>query len=230
MTLSRWTALAAIFISAVPILLGWHPAHGADAPVSKPIVVEFVTDKPVPENGLGTKSYEPSSKEQAYFKKLGKDEVATGGLLGEYDITKKDKVFVGWFGIVREIKEDKQKGETELLLEHKYFDGLTDVHILALSFNGSGDFKAILPGVGYKLQSLALVKVYGTVSRAGGKSLPVVKAEFVRHWDWGTYTFLMASGTQRGSDRWRKLNTIDLEDIYDPYPNNEYYEKRLGKR
>jgi hypothetical protein len=57
-----------------------------------------------------------------------------------------------------------------------------------------------------------------------------LKAEFVRHWDWGTFTFLMASGTQRGSEKWRKANRVDLDDIYEPYPNDVYYEKRLGKR
>ena len=228
-TLFRWSALAVFLFVALSIFSGLS-ASAEEAPAIKPIAVEFVTEKPVRGNNLGTKSYAPSTKEQPFFKKLGKDEVATGGLAGDYDITNKDKVFVGWFGIVREIKEDKQKGETELLLEHKYFDGLTDVHILALSFNGSGDFKATLPGVGYKLQSLALVKVYGTVVGSGNKALPVVKAEFVRHWDWGTYTFLMATGTQRGSDKWRKLNKVDLDDIYEPYPDNAYYEKRLGKR
>lgn len=228
MTLLRWTALTAVFVS-VGSSVPRGSSHAEEAP-TKPIVVEYVTDKPVRGNSLGTKAYEPSDKEQPFFKKLGKDEVATGGLAGDYDITEKDKVFVGWFGIVREIKEDMEKGETTLVLEHKYFDGLTDVHILALSFNGSGDFKATLPGVGYKLQPLALVKVYGTVAGSGRKALPVVKAEFVRHWDWGTYTFLMASGKQSGSEKWRKLNTVDLDDIYEPYPNKEYYEKRLGKR
>ena len=228
-TLFRWSALSA-FVSLYSSTLCGLAVAAEETPAVKPIAVEFVTEKPVRGNSLGTKSYAPSTKEQPFFKKLGKDEVATGGLAGDYDITNKDKAFVGWFGIVREIKEDKQKGETELLLEHKYFDGLTDVHILALSFNGSGDFKATLPGIGYKLKSLALVKVYGTVAGSGAKSVPVVKAEFVRHWDWGTYTFLMASGTQHGSEKWRKLNTVDLDSIYDPYPDSKYYEKRLGKR
>jgi len=223
--LSRWIALAAFAYLASAFT--WTAVRAEDP---KPIPVEFIKDKPERQSGLGTKSYAPSTKEQPFFKKLAKEEVATGGLIGEYDIAEKDKAYVGWFGIIREIRENKEKGETELVLEHKYFDGLTDLHILAISFNGSGDFKATLPGVGYKLKSLALVKVYGTVSGSGRKALPVVKAEFVRHWDWGTYTFLMASGKQMGSEKWRKLNSVKLDDIYDPYPDDEYYEKRLGKR
>lgn len=193
-------------------------------------MVEYVKEKPMRGIGLGTKSYEPSEREAPYFKKLAEDEVATGGLVGDYDITKKDKKYVGWFGIVREVKEDKANQRTTLLLEHKYFDGLTDIHILALSFNGSGDFRAVVPGIGHQIRPLALVKVYGTVAGPQGASLPEVNSEFVRHWDWGTFTFLMASGKQRGSEKWRKLNRVDLDDIYDPYPADAYYEKRLGKR
>ncbi|HZN33692.1 MAG TPA: hypothetical protein VFB80_07725 [Pirellulaceae bacterium] len=193
-------------------------------------VVEYVQGRPGRTGNLGTTLYAPSEREKPFFKRLAKGEVVTGGLAGDYDITKKDKTYVGWFGIIREIKEDKEKGQTVLLLEHKYFDGLTDLHILALSFNGSGDFQAVVPGVGYKLQPLALVKVYGTVSGPAGDSLPRVTAEFVRHWDWGTFTFLMAAGTQRGSEKWRKANRVDLDRIYEPYPDDRYYEMRLGKR
>ena len=227
---SRFLALA---VAAMAMFLSAHgrPAAGAEqAEVAKPGVVEYVQGKPKRSDSLGTTSYEPSEKERPFFKRLAKGEVATGGLAGDYDIAKKDKTYVGWFGVVREIKEDKEKDQTVLLVEHKYFDGLTDIHILAVSFNGSGDFQAVVPGVGHKLRPLALVKVYGTVAGPAGESLPLVKAEFVRHWDWGTFTFLMASGTQRGSEKWRKANSVDLDDIYEPYPNDGYYEKRLGKR
>jgi len=210
------------------------PAAGAEQAESAKPVVEYVTGKPKRSDSLGTTSYEPSEKERPFFKRLAKGEVATGTLFSDYDIAKKDKTYVGWFGVVREIKEDKEQDQTVLLVEHKYFDGLTDIHILAVSFNGSGDFQAVVPGVGHKLRPLALVKVYGkvygTVAGPAGESLPQVKAQFVRHWDWGTFTFLMASGTQRGSEKWRKANRVDLDDIYDPYPDDGYYEQRLGKR
>lgn len=219
-----WAAvgLAAISFSA-------DSASSADPP-AKPITIDFVKDKPVRSGSLGTKGYTPSEKEAPFFKRLDKDEVATGGFAGDYDIAKKDKKYVGWFGVIREVKEDKEKNETTLLVEHKYFDGLTDVHILALSFNGSGDYQVVVPGTGLKLQKLALIKTYGTVAGPADNSPPKLNAEFVRHWEWGTFTFLMASGDQRGSEKWRKLNRVDLDDIYQPYPDDKYYEERLGKR
>src|SRR5687768_3473710 len=100
-TISRWTALAAC-VSLYSSTLCGLAAAAEEAPAAKPIAVELVTEKPVRGNSLGTKAYEPSTKEQPFFKKLGQDEIATGGLAGDYDITKKDKVFVGWFGVVRE--------------------------------------------------------------------------------------------------------------------------------
>ena len=195
------------------------------------VSVEHVTQKPRRGgDGLGTKIYTPSELEKSHFEKLAEAERTTGGFAGDYDISKKDKTFVGWFGIVRKVEEDKEKSQTELLVEHKYFDGLTDTHIQAVSFNGSGDFRAVLPGNGHKIETLTLVKVYGVAAISDAMLLPVVQAEFVRDWHWGTFTFLYASGQQRGSEQWRKLNTVDLDDIYDPYPNDEYYRKRLGKK
>lgn len=195
------------------------------------VIVEHVTRKPQRNGaGLGTTFYAPSKKEKSFFEKLAASERKVGGLTGDYDISKKDKVYVGWFGIVRKVDEQKDKNQTVLLVEHKYFDGLTDTHIQALSFNGSGDFTVVIPGVGHKIERLTLVKVYGVVSAPKGAAVPEIKAEFVRNWHWGTFTFLFASGKQRGSERWRKLNTVALDDIYDPYPDDEYYTKRLGKR
>lgn len=223
-----FTLIAAIAVSRL------QAAATDENQVTPAAVVEYVTGKPVRGNSLGTATYEPSEKERPFFKRLAPGEVTTGGLAGDYDIAKKHKAYVGWFGVIREIRENKEKDQTELLVEHKYFDGLTDTHILALSFNGSGDFLVMVPGVGHKLRPLALIKAYGKVYIAADpptdESPPLIKAEFVRHWDWGTFTFLMASGTQRGSEKWRKANRVTLDDIYEPYPDDAYYEKRLGKR
>jgi len=161
------TSWFALVVAAIAMFLSarGRPAAGAEqAEVAKPAVVEYVQGKPKRGNGLGTTSYEPSEKEQPFFKRLAKGEVVTGGLAGDYDIAKKDKAYVGWFGVVREIKEDKERDQTVLLVEHKYFDGLTDVHILAVSFNGSGDFQAVVPGVGHKLRPLV-----GPACRAGSR-------------------------------------------------------------
>ena len=165
------------------------------------MIVEHVTTKPRrTDGGLGTKFYAPSEKEQPYFQKLAPEEQQTGGLAVDYDISKKNKTYVGWFGIVRQVEERKSENETVLLLEHKYFDGLTDAHIQAVSFNGSGDFSVALSGIGHKIEPLTLVKVYGVVSILNAESKPEIRAKFVRVWHWGTFTFLFASGQQRGSE------------------------------
>ncbi len=178
---------------------------------------------------LGTKKYAPSKKESEFFDRLASDENVTGGIFGDYSITGKVGKYIGWYGIVRRIKESKEKGTTELLVEMKYFDGLTDLHIMAVSFNGAGDFEAILLGTGHDIKPLSFVKVYGQVEKEV-ESVPYVSACYVREWDWGTFTFLMAYGEQKGNTAWQKLNKVPLDDIYDAWPNGAYYEKRLGER
>jgi len=181
---------------------------------------------------LGTVRYTPSENEQPFFTRLAADEVATGSHFDDYDISTKDKKYVGWFGIVREIDEDTGANRTTLTVEHKYFDGLTDVHLQAVSFNGSGDFRAILAGSRHRIPPLSLVKVYGTVTRGKEGTLPRIDVVFVRNWHWGTFTFLDDYGTQRGSAKWRTANQIPLDEIYEawPHPCHHYYENRLGKR
>ena len=194
-------------------------------------LIEHVTKKPRRGDGtLGTSRYTPSNQEKSYFKKLATEEITTGGLAGNYEILKKHGKYVGWFGIVRTVEEDRKKNRTTLLIEHKYFDGLTDTHIQALSFNGSGDFTTVLTGVGHKIPLLTLIKVYGKVGMAKGASMPTVHAQYVRNWHWGTFTFLFASGKQRGSKKWRKHNKVALNGIYSAYPDDRYYQLRLGKR
>ena len=219
-----------ISIAAIAVLLT-VPSFAEPNAKQPHAEVEHVTGKPKPGNSLGTKSYSPSDSEAPFFKKLSRDEVATGGLASDYDIHDKQGKYVGWFGIVREIKEEKAHQQTVLTVEHKYFDGLTDAHIQAISFNGDGDFLAVVPGVGHKIESLSLVKVYGTVANNGKKDArPTLDAEFVRDWHWGSFTFLAAMGEQHGGENWRKLNKVELDDIYDPYPDEQYYEDRLGRR
>jgi hypothetical protein len=219
------------FRLAIILVLGSGLLAAQEKKPEPAVSVEHVTQKPKRDNqGLGTTFYAPSTKEKPFFDKLASSERVTGGLLGEYDISKKDGKYVGWFGVVRKVEEDKEKNQTVLLCEHKYFDGFTDTHILALSFNGSGDFEVVVPGVGHKLELLTLVKAYGTVSMPKDKTEPQLAASFLRNWHWGTFTFLLAAGEQKGSEQWRKLNKVDLDDIYNPYPDDRYYEQRLGKR
>src|SRR4030095_10640431 len=108
------------------------------------------------------------------------------------------------------------------------FDGLTDTHILALSFNGGGDFSCTLSGTGLNIPLLSLVKAYGTVV-SEDNSVPAVQVDYLRLWDWGQFTFLSVYGTQKGNKEWQKLNKVKGR-IYNPYPTPKYYEERLGPR
>lgn len=181
---------------------------------------------------LGTIGYRPSQQEQSVFNRLPPGEVVTGSLAEDYDISTKDNVYVGWFGIVRRIDEDKTALRTVLTVEHKDFDGLTDVHQQTVCFNGAGDFLATLTGTDHRIPPLSLVKVYGTVSKSQAGELPRIDAAFVRCWHRGMFAFIGAYGTQRGNEAWRQANQIPLDEIYEawPHPCHHYYEQRLGKR
>jgi hypothetical protein len=227
--------------AAIVLLLAFSPAFIAPNRAQTATKVEHVTQKP--EQGLEftTKRYEPSDKERPFYEKLGADELATGGLAGDYRLHAKRGKYVGWFGIVREVAEDKAKSRTVLTVEHKYFDGVTDAHIQAVSFNGDGDFQVVVRGTGHRIEPLSLVKVYGTVASADqtGRSFvgpfptshpPRLDADFIRDWHWGAFTFIGTLGDQHGSEKWRKLNAVDPKQIYDPYPDDHYFELRLGKK
>jgi len=151
---------------------------------------------------------------------------------------------VAWFGIVRAVRAPAP-GRTELLLEHKYFDGFTDAHLLALSFNGAGDFKAALntpvvnPKGGKKakggneqatnspIQPLMLVRVYGVV-REARDAIPTVDVEYARAFPWKTFTFIDCYGKDATNPQWRKLCKAPLDHIYDSQPDDDYYRQRLG--
>jgi len=206
------------------------PYSQAAQAVQEKTPVENSQSLPRPPTGtLGTASYKPTDMEKPFFAKLSEKEQTTGSMFENYSITGKKGTRVGWFGIVRKIDEDAAKQETKLLIEMKYFDGLTDTHIMALSFNGGGDFLATLKGTGLGIKHLSLVKVYGIVERENN-SVPEVKADYVRQWDWGQFTFLMVYGEQKGNKEWKKLNKAGEERIYNPFPTQKYYEDRLGPR
>ncbi len=207
-------------------------AVASDSPARTPVEHESQWWPEGQGGSLGTMPYRPSAQEQPFFTRLAADEVTTGSDSAPYDLATRDNKYVGWFGIVREIEEQKDAEQTILTVEHKYFDGLTDAHLLSVSFNGGGGFQAVLAGTGQRIPPLSLVKVYGQVSRGGRGAMPRIEAQFVRNWHWGTFTFLAAYGTQRGSEKWRQLNQVALEAIYDPWPHpcQHYYEERLGKR
>ncbi len=176
---------------------------------------------------LGTTSYHPTPTETAATKNWSKEDLKTG----RRQITTlqaKPGKRVAWFGIVREVDEDKTKNETHLTVEMKYDDGLTDLHLQIVSFYGAGDFRVIIPRTGHGIKKLSLVRVYGQVASDSG-GVPLIDARFVRVWDWKLFAF-MPYGEDRSNPQWVKLRKVDKLDVYSSEPDDRYYEKRLGSR
>ena len=84
-------------------------------------------------------------------------------------------------------------------------------------------------GTGLGIKSLSLIKAYGDVI-AEENSIPAVQVEYLRQWDWGQFTFLGLYGSQKGNKEWKKLNKAGEDRIYKPFPDEKYYEDRLGQR
>ncbi|CAN5693168.1 hypothetical protein BH11VER1_BH11VER1_15460 [soil metagenome] len=140
-----------------------------------------------------------------------------GSLLG-----KRGKL-VSWFGIVRELPA---KAGDSFLIEHKHFDGLNDYHIQLASLYGVGDFRVVAADTAGVVKRLSLVRVIGTVAEEAG-GVPTMKADYIRVWHLGDFAF-MDYGADSTNERWMKLRQkVDL--IYDPEPNDAYYEMLLGK-
>jgi hypothetical protein len=183
-----------------------------------------VSPKSRPHTRDATIGYEPTQVEAGFDAK----KPDRGGNQG-FGSTKAGTVLgyqgklVSWFGIVRELPA---KGGGTYLIEHKYFDGLNDFHIQLASLFGAGDFRVAAADPGGDIKRLCLVRIIGTVTeeKAG---VPTVKADYVRVWNLGDYTF-MDYGIDATNERWKKLRQkVGL--IYNPRPDAEYYEKLLGK-
>src|SRR4051794_2066740 len=170
-------------------------------PTTGPAAGTVVDVETAPDNARspeGTKAYDPAKREEPFYLRTPEAERAVGSVLDDktgYDLAARRGKFVSWFGIVRVVRP-LDGGRYELLLEHKYFDTLTDLHVLALSFNGAGDFKAVVTPKGaavgkdgkeaknakdakdaagpddVPIRRLMLVRVYGTVDGDGGKDDP----------------------------------------------------------
>jgi hypothetical protein len=220
------------------------PAESDDEQSSKlhgDSLIEVEKQKTLPHKGmqaLGTRGYGPSKTEEAHLKKLKPEDLITGHILAAYDIKDRVGQQVSWFGIVRKDRfvgdgKGKKFRHHELTVEHKFFDGLTDLHQLIVSFGGGGDFKVILPFTEKKLpfKTLTLVRFYGeVVSEKDG--VPTLKVKFARVWPWNNFAF-MGLGSKKNPDRtnaaWRKGLEIP-ENVYSSAPDTSYYEMLLGKR
>jgi hypothetical protein len=177
-------------------------------------------------NSLGTCGYQPVDREKPYFEKLSSAERSTGSFMKPYTIHGKVGKHVGWFGVVRGVSSSG--GKLTLLLEHKYFDGLTDCHIMLVSQSGGGDFQATLDADPKMLPALSLVKVYGAVKGETNK-IPSLAVDYIRVWPWLTFTFTDLGATDNGNPRWTRFcNRCKSGHIYDPYPTESYYFDVLG--
>lgn len=183
-------------------------------------------------NTLGSCSYIPTNNEKPFLDRVPRDEQVTGSAFDKkpFRIQGKKGKYVSWFGVVRGISPAVPDAKQySLLLEQKYFDGLTDCHIMLVAETGSGDFQATLEGSADSIPALSLVRVYGkVVSEENG--LPQVKVEFMRVWPWLTFTFSDLGAEDHSNPRWAKYCTVcnGAGRIYNPFPTEAYYPAVLG--
>jgi hypothetical protein len=181
-------------------------------------------------NSIGSCGYTPIQKEKPFFERLASDERETGSAFSKpYRIQGKKERFVSWFGIVRGISHPQQDASNlTLLLEQKYFDGLTDCHIMLVSSTGSGDFQATLEGNAESIPALALVRVYGKVAEEKN-NVPELVVEYVRVWPWLAFTLSDLGAEDHSNPRWAKYcKACKGGRIYNPYPTPDYYLAVLG--
>ena len=181
-----------------------------------------------PTGTLATCSYKATETEAPYFARLSNAEKTNGDMLHSYSIHGKTGSYVAWFGIVRGIAPPTESGgDVTLLVEHKYFDGETDCHIMLVQWTGSGDFTAKLKVDPAAIPALSLVRIYGTVT--GEKlGVPEVRVDYIRVWPWRTFTFMDLSGNDHTNPRWKKISQVSGMNVYKPYPKDDYYFTLLG--
>lgn len=183
-----------------------------------------------PTGTLATCSYSPVTKETLFFSRLSDAEKTNDTAFGgNYTIHNKTGTYVSWFGIVRGISPAAQPGgEVSLLLQHHFFDGMTDCHIMLVAKTGDGDVTAKLKVDPATIPALSLVRIYGKVTHETAR-VPEVAVEYIRVWPWLTFTFTDLAGSDHSNPRWLQSSKVKLGDrIYVPYPNEHYYLNVLG--
>ena len=183
-----------------------------------------------PTDTLATCSYRPLAAEAHFVAHLSEKERTNDTVfVGNYTIHGKTGTEVAWFGIVRGITLPAEKnGDARLLVQHHFFDGMTDCHIMLVAKSGDGDFTARLKGDPAKIPALALVRIYGKVTSENAR-VPEVDVEYIRAWPWLTFTFTDLAGEDHSNPRWQKYSKVKVsERLYVPYPNENYYLNVLG--
>lgn len=215
----RWPVLALAAIGAF--------ALGATA--QTPIDVQPVKELK-PTDTLATCAYRPVAGEAPFFSRLSEAEKTNDTAFGgNYTMHGKAGTYVAWFGIVRGITSAAQSGgDVTLLVQHHFFDGMTDCHIMLVAKSGDGDFVAKLKVDPAQIPALALVRIYGKVTSETAR-VPEVEVDYIRVWPWMTFTFTDLAGEDHSNPRWRKYSKVGPSDrIYVPYPNENYYLNVLG--
>jgi hypothetical protein len=192
-----------------------------------PIEIQPVKEL-TPNGTLGTCSYKPTEMEAPFLARISAAEKTNGDMSHRYSIHGKTGAEVAWFGIVRGITRPAENGgDVTLLVEHKYFDGMTDCHIMLVQWTGGGDFTAKLKVDPAAIPALSLARIYGTVT--GEKlSVPEVRVDYIRVWPWRTFNFMDLTGNDHTNPRWKKFSKVSGMDVYSPYPRDDYYFNLLG--
>jgi len=188
--------------------------------------IQFSSDVELPKpSNLTDEEWAKMKKE---MEKAAEKEKAKSISDEKYQLADQAGQYVGWFGILRKESWDPKTKLTTLLVEHKYFDGLVDLHQQIVSLYGAGDFKVNLKKEKTGIPNLALVCVYGKVTRE--KDGPAtVAAEYIRVWNWGLFAF-MDYGKDKSNPDWIKLRQVKGKDAYTARPSDADYEAILGKR
>lgn len=180
---------------------------------------------------LGTCSYTPTAEEKPFLEKLDRNELVTGSVFAKpYSIRGKKGTYVSWFGIVRGISTSRNDPRRfSLLLQQKFFDGLTDCHIMLVAQTGGGDFRATLEGSPDIVPALALVRVYGKVVTEESQ-VPSISVEYMRVWPWLGFTFSDLGAEDHSNPEWAKYCKFCKRGgrIYNPFPTEDYYLDMLG--
>jgi hypothetical protein len=206
-----------------------YPATAKEAPFLKKVTekpVSFWSDVKMP------KAANMTDEEWAKFlkdqQKLKEKEKANTIPEDKYQLAEQTGQYVGWFGIVRESSTDEKTGVTSLVVEHKFFDGLVDLHQQVVSLFGAGDFTVTVRKPKTGIPPLALVRVYGKVVK-DKDGAPALAADYVRVWNWGLFAF-MNYGKDKTNPKWADLRKVAGDKAYSSNPTPAYYEERLGKR
>src|SRR4030095_5608495 len=119
--------LMVLILVSVPSSLAVVVTGSQDTPL------DLALPMPKPKgSNLGTARVQPDEDERPSFQKLAADELMTGSILSSYALGDKKGKYIGWYGIIRSIKEDPSTNQTTLCLQHTYCDGQTDTHMMTV--------------------------------------------------------------------------------------------------